>query len=99
MFSFQEQFSAATKAHIEAQIAMMNTLTDKTLENIEKVIKLNVAAAKTSLEESSAAVKQLVAAKDAQEFFSLAAAQAQPNHLRTCRGPFPYSAWERPGGF
>ncbi len=83
MFSFQEQFSAATKAHIEAQIAMMNTLTDKTLENIEKVIKLNVAAAKTSLEESSAAVKQLVAAKDAQEFFSLAAAQAQPNTEKT----------------
>lgn len=83
MFSFQEQFSAATKAHIEAQIAMMNTLTNKTLENIEKVIQLNVTAAKTSLEESSATIKQLVAAKDAQEFFSLATAQAQPNAEKT----------------
>ncbi len=83
MFSFQEQFSAATKAHIEAQIEMMNTLTNKTLENIEKVIQLNVTAAKTSLEESNAAIKQLVAAKDAQEFFSLATAQAQPNTEKT----------------
>lgn len=83
MFSFQEQFSAATKAHIEAQIAMLNTLTNKTLENIEKVIQLNVTAAKTSLEESSATAKQLVAAKDVQEFFSLASAQAQPNAEKT----------------
>jgi phasin family protein len=83
MFSFQEQLSAATKAHLEAQIAMMNTLTHKAFENMEKVIQLNVTAAKASFEESSAAIKQLVSAKDAQEFFSLATAQAQPNTEKT----------------
>ena len=45
---------------------------------MEKIIELNVNAARASLEESSATARQLLAAKDAQEFFTLSAAQAQP---------------------
>jgi phasin family protein len=79
MFSFQEQFSAATKTQFEAQIAMITALTTKAFESVEKVIDLNMNVAKTSLEESAANVQQLLSAKDPQEFFSLTAAQAQPN--------------------
>ena len=79
MFSFQEQFSAATKTQLEAQIAMITALTSKAFESVEKVIDLNMNVAKASLEESTANVQQLFSAKDPQEFFSLSAAQAQPN--------------------
>ncbi len=79
MFTVPEQFSAATKANFETQLAMLNALTAKAFESVEKVIELNVNAARASFEESSEAARQLLTAKDAQEFFSLSAAQAQPN--------------------
>lgn len=79
MFSFQEQFSAATKSNFEAQIAVFTALTNKAFESVEKVIDLNLNAAKASLAESAANAQQLMSAKDPQEFFSLSAAQAQPN--------------------
>ncbi|MDY7546361.1 TIGR01841 family phasin [Glaciimonas sp. CA11.2] len=79
MFSFQEQFSAATKAHFEAQLALLNTLTTKAFEGVEKVIELNMNATKASMEESSVSAKQLLGAKDAQEFMSISASQAKPS--------------------
>ncbi|MCG2582767.1 TIGR01841 family phasin [Massilia sp. TS11] len=78
MFAIPEQFSSATKANLESQFAILNSLTSKAFEGVEKLVELNLTAAKASLEESTAATKQLLAAKDAQEFFSLSAAQAQP---------------------
>ena len=78
MFSSPEQFSAATKANFEAQLALITALTNKAFESVEKLVDLNLTVAKTSIEESNAAAKQLLAAKDPQEFFSLASAQAQP---------------------
>jgi phasin family protein len=79
MYSIQDQFSAATKANFEAQLALITSLTNKAFESVEKIVDLNLNVAKTSLEESSATTKQLLAAKDPQEFLSLASAQAQPN--------------------
>ncbi|MGO4378390.1 TIGR01841 family phasin [Pseudoduganella sp. RAF53_2] len=78
MFSIPEQFSNATKANLESQFALFSSLTNKAFEGVEKVVDLNLTAAKASLEESSAAAKQLLSAKDPQEFFTLSAAQAQP---------------------
>ena len=83
MFSIPEQFSNATKANFEAQFAIFSTLTNKAFEGVEKFVDLNLTAAKASLEESSATTKQLLAAKDPQEFFSLATAQAQPSAEKT----------------
>ncbi len=79
MFAIPEQFSNATKANFEAQFAMFASLTSKAFEGIEKLVDLNINAAKATLEESSVATKQLLSAKDPQEFFSLSAAQAQPS--------------------
>lgn len=78
MFTIPEQFSAASKASLEAQLALAATLANTTFESVEKVIDLNLNAAKASLEESNAAAKQFLAAKDAQEWLALTAAQAQP---------------------
>ena len=78
MFSSPEQFSAATKSTFEAQITMMTALTQKAFAGVEKLIELNMTVAKTSLEESNATIKQMLAAKDPQEFFAMSAAQSQP---------------------
>jgi phasin family protein len=78
MFAIPEQFSNATKANFEQQFAVFSSLTAKAFEGMEKLVELNITAAKASLEESSIATRQLLAAKDPQEFFSLAAAQTQP---------------------
>ncbi|WP_034301119.1 TIGR01841 family phasin [Herbaspirillum sp. RV1423] len=78
MFSYQDQFSAATKTHFQAQLDLINALTTKTFEGVEKIIELNLNAAKASLEESSAAAKQFAAIKDPQELLALAQSQAQP---------------------
>ncbi|HJU70619.1 MAG TPA: TIGR01841 family phasin [Paucimonas sp.] len=79
MFSITEQFSAASKANLESQFAMFASLTSKAFEGAEKIINLHLNAVRASLEESNAAAKQLLAAKDLNEFFVLSAAQAQPN--------------------
>ena len=69
MFAIPEQFSTATKSNLEAQFAMFSSLTNKAFEGIEKIVDLNLTAAKTSLEETSSTAKQLMSAKDPQEFF------------------------------
>ena len=78
MFAIPEQFSNATKANFESQFAIFSSLTTKAFEGMEKLVELNLTAAKASLEESSITTRQLLAAKDPQEFFALTAAQAQP---------------------
>ena len=83
MFSIPEQFSNATKANFEAQFAIFSALTNKAFEGVEKFVDLNLTAAKASLEESSNTAKQLLSAKDPQEFFALASAQAQPTAEKT----------------
>jgi phasin family protein len=78
MFAIPEQFSNATKANFESQFAIFSSLTAKAFEGVEKLVELNLTAAKASLEESTITARQLLSAKDPQEFFSLTAAQVQP---------------------
>ena len=78
MFAIPEQFSNATKANLESQFAIISSLTSKTFEGMEKLVDLNINIAKATLEDSSSTARQLLAAKDPQEFFSVSAAQAQP---------------------
>ena len=78
MFAIPEQFSNATKANLESQFALFSSLTAKTFEGMEKLVELNINAARTTLEESQNVTRQLLGAKDPQEFFALTASQAQP---------------------
>lgn len=78
MFSIPEQFSNATKGTFESQFAIFSTLTGKVFEGVEKLVELNLTTAKASLDNSSSTAKQLLSAKNPQEFFSLGTAQAQP---------------------
>lgn len=79
MFAIPEQFSTATKANFESQFAALSALTTKAFEGMEKLVDLNLHIARASLEDSAAATRQLLAAKDPQEFFTVGANQAKPN--------------------
>ena len=78
MYTTPEQFIAATKTNLENQFAALTSLNKKAFEGLEQFVSLNVNAAKASFEEGTAAAKQLATVKDAQEFMTLTAAQAQP---------------------
>ncbi|HYD80886.1 MAG TPA: TIGR01841 family phasin [Paucimonas sp.] len=78
MFAIPEQLSNATKANLNAQLNIFAALSGKALESVEKVVDLNMSVARASLEESASTVKQLLTARDPQEFFTLSAAQVQP---------------------
>ena len=79
MFTLPEEFSAATKSHFEAQLAMITALTNKAFESVEKIVDLNMNVVKASLEESTVTAQQLMAVKGPQEFMALSASQAQPS--------------------
>ena len=78
MFSTAEQLSAAAKVSIDSQITLMHSLAQKTFAGFEKLIELNINVAKTSLEESNAASKQMLASNDPQAFFKIGTEQGQP---------------------
>jgi phasin family protein len=82
MFTTPEQFANAAKANLEAQLSIFTLFGTKSVEAFEQLIDLNISTGKASLEEATAAARQLLAAKDPQEFVSLTAAQAQPAAAR-----------------
>ena len=79
MSTAAEQFSSAAKANFEANLELFTNFTAKAFEGVEKLVGLNLNAAKASFEDSSASTQKLLTAKDPQEFFSLSVAQAQPS--------------------
>jgi len=78
MFSIPEQFSAATKSQLEAQLKILNNLATTAFEGAQKVIALNLSTTKASVEKSSAAARELLEAKDPQDFFAKSTARV-PN--------------------
>lgn len=78
MFTVPEQFSAATKANVDAQLALFSNFSSKAFEGVEKLLELNLSVLKSSLEDSASHTKQLLAAKDAQELINLSSARSQP---------------------
>ncbi|WP_374582961.1 TIGR01841 family phasin [Pseudoduganella sp.] len=78
MFSIPEQFSAATKSQLEAQLKILNNFASTAFEGAQKVIALNLSTTKASVAKGSATARELLGAKDAQEFFAKSTASV-PN--------------------
>ncbi|MFC3110589.1 TIGR01841 family phasin [Undibacterium arcticum] len=83
MFFIPEQFSALIKANVDAHLASTTALTNKAFESVQKMVDLNMSAAKASFAESTVAAKELLSAKDLQEWFLLTAGHVQPNIEKT----------------
>lgn len=69
-----DQIIAAQKASLETLFG----LTTKAFEGIEKLVELNVTAARAALTEAQGAAQSLLSAKDAQELLALQAGMLQP---------------------
>lgn len=69
-----EQIMASNKATLETLFG----LTSKAFEGVEKMVELNVTAAKAALAESADHAKATLSVKDAQEFLALQAGLIQP---------------------
>ncbi len=73
MSNLPEQFSAARKAQLEAQLDAFRHFSGKAVENTEKLIALNIQTTRASVEKSTAAIQQLLTAKDPRDLFALTA--------------------------
>ncbi|MBA5635813.1 phasin family protein [Duganella sp. LX20W] len=78
MFTNPEQFANATKALFEFQLETFNTLTNRAVQGVEQVVALNMATAKSNVEDSLAAGKALSQAQDPKAAMELAASHVQP---------------------
>ena len=63
MSTFSEQFSAARKSTVEAQLEYLRNLGQTAVDSTEKVLALNLNAGRSTLEKSSAAARQLLEVK------------------------------------
>ena len=69
-----DQILAQQKATVEALFG----LTSKAFEGVEKLVELNVAAAKAALEDTASHAQAVLSVKDAQELLALQASVLQP---------------------
>jgi phasin family protein len=79
MYPIQQQLAAAGRIQFETQLTWYNTLGQTALDSMEKLMHLNVAAARASMEESAATARQALHARDPQEILRLVRAQTGPN--------------------
>ena len=78
MFTNPEQFANATKALFEFQLETFNALTSKAVQGVEQVVALNMATAKSQIEDGLATGKEMSQAADPKAAMTLAAAKLQP---------------------
>ena len=78
MSTHPEQFSAARKSHIEAQLNYFEGVTAKAMDSASQVLQLNLNTARTSLEKSTLAMSQLLQVKDPRDLLVLTT-QSQQN--------------------
>jgi phasin family protein len=74
----QVPMSAVARTQLESQLNAYSAITNKTFESMEKLFDLNFNVMKTSLEESSVIMKQLMAAGGPNEVLALMMALAPP---------------------
>ena len=79
MFTVPEQFTNATKASFDTQIAAMTTFAQKAFASVEKIVELNMTVTKQAFAESTAAAQELISAKGPQEFIAITTAKAKPS--------------------
>jgi phasin family protein len=72
MSTLHEQFSAARKSQIEAQLNYFSKFSARAVNGAEQLIALNFDTAKAAVDHSAALFKQMLAAKDPRDLLALA---------------------------
>lgn len=71
--------SSATSTRLSSQISFATSMAESMIETVEKLMGLNLQAARASLDMSMGSAQQLMAAKDPQEFMNVSSRQLQPH--------------------
>lgn len=79
MISIPQQFSEASRTQLDSQLALYSDFSQTALNCIEKLVHLNIAAMRASMEETSSAAVQLMGARGPGELASLIREQSNPN--------------------
>jgi phasin family protein len=77
MSTLQEQFSAARKSQIEAQLNLFSKFSARAVASAEQLIALNFNTAKAAVDHSSAMLKQMISAQDPRDLLALAGESQQ----------------------
>ncbi len=77
MSTLQEQFSAARKSQIEAQLNLFSKFSARAVAGAEQLIALNFNTAKNVVDHSSALLKQMISAQDPRDLLALAGESQQ----------------------
>ena len=75
MITTPAQFAELNKSQLDTLFALSHTMFDAT----EKLVDLNLAAAKATMEESAERATALMSARDVQELMALSGSMAQPS--------------------
>ena len=81
MTSLPEQFSAARQAQLDNSLNLIRSLSDQALDRTSRVLTLQLDASRAAVEQSSNAVRQLLAARDPRDLLAIGSQSQQ--HLRT----------------
>lgn len=81
MNSLPEQFSAARQAQLDNGFKLMHSLGDQVLDRTSRVFALQLDASRAAVEQSSNAMRQLLAARGPRDLLALGSQSQQ--HLRT----------------
>lgn len=73
------EFHAARTGFMDAQLAAFSALANIAVQGLQKIVALNIAAAKAAADDAAVIAKDFIAAKDPQTFFAVASAYAKPN--------------------
>lgn len=73
MSTLPEQLSAAGKSQVEAQLDFFQALAARAVENAGRIVALNLSTGRASVEQSSAAMHQLIGARDPRDLLALGA--------------------------
>ncbi len=83
MLEIHDDVSRVARASVSRQLDTGTTLGDAMMDAVRQYADLNLNMARATLEQGNFAARQLMSARDSNQFISLAAAQVQPNTLRT----------------
>lgn len=79
MPSSTEQLAITARTQMDAQLQLATTIATSMIDGVEKFVGLNLQAVRASFDASVGGAQQLLAAKDPQEFISVATGQSQPH--------------------
>ena len=80
MTSLPEQFSAARQTQLDNGLNLMRTFSDQAFDQTSRVFALQFQASRTAIEQSSAAMRQLLAARDPRDLLALGTQSQQQLH-------------------